>query len=283
MKPEPEIYMDVVERAISEDIGAGDITTESLCLNGRLGEARIKAKEDGIVAGLTVAGSVFRHLNHGVEFIAAIEDGSRVRVGDLLATVRGEASALLGAERVALNFLQQLSGIATLTFRFVRSVKGTKAIIKDTRKTTPGLRELEKYAVRAGGGVNHRQGLFDEILIKDNHIHLAGGIAEAVRLARRKAPGKRIEIEARTLAEVGEAIDTGADIIMLDNMNLTDIEKAVGMIGARAEIEVSGNINLLNVTHIAMLGVDVISVGALTHSPDALDISMEFVPLNGKE
>jgi len=157
-------------------------------------------------------------------------------------------------------------------------VKGTKAVIKDTRKTTPGLRALEKYAVRCGGGVNHRQGLFDEILIKDNHIALAGGVAKAIGSARRNAPGKRIEVETRTLDEVAEALDAGADVIMLDNMSLEMMERAVALIGGRAEVEVSGNVNLLNVAHIAALGVDVISVGALTHSRDALDISMEFEP-----
>lgn len=277
MKPDPKSYMDIVERAIAEDVGTGDITTESLGLDGRIGEARIKAKEDGIIAGLAVAESVFRQLDPGVEFETRVEDGALVKAGTLLATVRGRADALLSAERVALNFLQQLSGIATLTFRFVRSVKGTKAVIKDTRKTTPGMRALEKYAVLAGGGTNHRLGLYDDILIKDNHIRLAGGIREAVRLAREKYP--HIEVEAGSLGQVEEALEAGADTIMLDNMPLDMMEKAVRLIGGRAQIEVSGNVNLLNVTHIAEMGADVISVGALTHSPDALDISMEFVGL----
>lgn len=279
MKPDPKSYMDIVERAIAEDIGTGDITTESLGLDGRIGEARIKAKEDGIIAGLAVAESVFRRLDPGVEFETRVEDGALVKAGTLLATVRGRADALLSAERAALNFLQQLSGIATLTFRFVRSVKGTKAVIKDTRKTTPGMRALEKYAVLAGGGTNHRLGLYDDILIKDNHIRLAGGIRQAVRLAREKHPEKHIEVEAGSLGQVEEALEAGADTIMLDNMPLDVMEEAVRLIGGRARIEVSGNVNLLNVTHIAELGADVISVGALTHSPDALDISMEFVGL----
>ncbi len=275
----PEAYAEAVKRALAEDIGAGDITTEYLGLDDTSGTAELVAKEDGIIAGLPVAEAVFRSIDPDVEFKAVVEDGAQVRKGTQIATIRGRAAALLSGERVALNFLQQLSGVATYTFMFVRAVKGSKAVIKDTRKTSPGMRALEKYAVRMGGGTNHRLGLNDAILLKDNHIDLAGGISEAVRRVREKNSKIVIEVETRNMDEVREALDARADIIMLDNMSLQQIEDAVKLIDGKAVVEVSGNVNLLNVTHIASLGVDVISVGAITHSPDALDISMVFTGL----
>jgi nicotinate-nucleotide pyrophosphorylase (carboxylating) len=276
MSLQPEIYIDLVRKALDEDVGSGDITTEYLNIGGVQGTAKITAKEDGIIAGLPVAEAVFHELDPACEFKAMVEDGAKVRTGTQIAEVRGNAATLLTGERVALNFLQQLSGIATFTFIMARAIKGSKAVIKDTRKTTPGMRLLEKYAVKMGGGENHRMGLHDAILLKDNHIDLAGGITEAVRRIREKNSGIQIEVETRNIAEVREALEVKADIIMLDNMSLIEMDEAVQAIGGRALVEVSGNVNTLNVSHIASLGVDIISVGALTHSPDALDISMLF-------
>jgi nicotinate-nucleotide pyrophosphorylase (carboxylating) len=275
--PALEDYNDIVERALKEDIGPGDVTTDSLELGDRRGEARIISKEDGIVAGLFVAEAVFRKLDPNVSFEKIVDEGCRVRRGDLLAVARGRASALLSAERVALNFLQRMSGIATFTYIMTRKVEGSKAKIYDTRKTTPGLRALEKYSVRAGGGQNHRIGLYDAVLLKENHVAMAGGVREAVERARAHTRGAlRIEVETRSIDEALEAVEARADIIMLDNMSLDDMEKAVALIDGRAVVEVSGNVNTLTAPHIASLGVDMISVGALTHSPDALDISMLF-------
>jgi nicotinate-nucleotide pyrophosphorylase (carboxylating) len=276
MSLQPEIYMDLVRRALTEDVGSGDITTEYLNIGDIAGTAKISLKEDGVIAGLQVAEAVFKELDPNVEFKALVEDGAQVRRGTQIAEVKGRAAALLTGERVALNFLQQLSGIATFTYIMARAVKGSKAAIKDTRKTTPGMRVLEKYAVRMGGGQNHRMGLHDAILLKDNHIDLAGGITEAVRRVREKNATIPIEVETRNMAEVREALENRADIIMLDNMSLIEMEEAVKEIGGRSLIEVSGNVNTTNVSHIASLGVDIISVGAITHSPDALDISMLF-------
>ncbi len=275
--PALEDYIDLVERALKEDIGPGDVTTDSLELGDRKGEARIVAKEDGIIAGLFVAETVFRKLDPKISFEKHVEEGARVRRGDLLAVAKGRASALLSAERVALNFLQRMSGIATFTFIMTRKVEGSKAKIFDTRKTVPGLRVLDKYSVRAGGGLNHRVGLYDAVLLKENHVAMAGGVRAAVERARAHTRGAlKIEVETRTIEEALEAVEARADIIMLDNMSLDDMEKAVALIDGRAVVEVSGNVNTLTAPHIAGLGVDMISVGALTHSPDALDISMLF-------
>ena len=281
MSLNPDTYMDLVRRALAEDIGAGDVTTECLNIGDTPGDAKIIAKEDGIIAGLPIAEAVFKELDPKIDFKSHVEDGARIYKGDIIAEIHGKASALLSGERVALNFLQQLSGIATFAYIFARSVKGTKAVIKDTRKTTPGMRAIEKYAVKMGGGVNHRMGLHDAILLKDNHIDIAGGITEAVRRVREKnTGGLPIEVETRNMDEVREALNAKADIIMLDNMSLLEMEEAVKLISSTGVspvlIEVSGNVNTTNVSHIAALGVDIISVGALTHSPDALDISMLF-------
>ena len=277
MSLHPDTYMGIVRSALAEDIGRGDITTEYLNIGDALGQAKIVAKEDGVIAGLPIAKAVFRELDPNVKFKSLVEDGAKVHKGTQIAELHGKASALLSGERVALNFLQQLSGIATFTYIMVRAVKGSKAVIKDTRKTTPGMRLIEKYAVKMGGGTNHRMGLHDAILLKDNHIDIAGGITEAVERVRAKnIELLPIEVETRNLDEVQEALDVKADIIMLDNMSLIDMEQAIKLIDGKAEIEVSGNVNTLNVTEIASLGVDIISVGAITHSPDALDISMLF-------
>lgn len=265
----------MIEQALLEDIHTGDITTKAVVPQRRPAEARLVAKEDLVVAGLAIAGRVFSHLNPEVIFSPSCRDGERVEKGAIIATVQGDASDLLMGERVALNLLQRMCGIATLTSRFVEAVSGTKARVVDTRKTTPGLREIEKYSVRVGGGINHRTGLYDGVLIKENHITAAGGITEAIRSARAYIPHTlKIEIETENLLQVDEALAAGADIIMLDNMDLEDMRTAVSKINGRALVEASGGVNLDSVRAIAETGVDIISVGALTHSPRAMDISM---------
>ncbi len=268
-------YIDIVDLAIKEDYGRGDITSECLPFENVAGRARIVAKEDAVIAGLFVAATVFKRIDPSIAFQPLVEEGALARKGDLLATATGPAASLLAAERTALNFLQRLSGVATFTYKYVRSVKGTSATIVDTRKTTPGMRLLEKYAVRAGGGKNHRFALGDAVLLKDNHIDLAGGIRPAVAAAKAYVGHTiKIEVETRTLAEVADALDAGADIIMLDNMGFDLLEQSIKLIDHRAIVEVSGGITLLTVTDIAALGVDIISVGEITHSHDSTDISM---------
>jgi len=265
----------LIELALLEDIHTGDITTQAVVPGKRPASARLIAKEDLVLAGLFVAERVFRRLDSDVVFNSSLAEGVRAAAGDLLATMEGDAANLLMGERVALNLLQRLSGVATLTSRYVDAVKGTRARIVDTRKTTPGLRELEKYAVRVGGGINHRTGLYDGVLIKENHITAAGGIATAISRARAYIPHTlKIEIETETLGQVDEALAAGADIIMLDNMSLADMSSAVATIAGRALVEASGGVNLETVAAIAATGVDIISVGALTHSARAMDISM---------
>ncbi|HIJ87706.1 MAG TPA: carboxylating nicotinate-nucleotide diphosphorylase [Desulfuromonadales bacterium] len=265
----------LIEQALLEDIHTGDITTLAVVPGERRASARLIAKEPLVVAGIATAARVFTILDPDIRFKACLDDGEKASSGALLATVHGEAAQLLMGERVALNLLQRMCGIATLTACFVEAVSGTKARIVDTRKTTPGLRQLEKYAVRIGGGINHRTGLYDGVLIKENHIVAAGSITEAIRRARAYIPHTlKIEIETETLAQVDEALLAGADIIMLDNMSLDDMRTAVVTIGGRAHVEASGGVNLERVRAIAETGVDIISVGALTHSPRAMDISM---------
>lgn len=265
----------MIEQALLEDIHTGDITTKAVVPHRRPADARLVAKEGLVVAGLSIAGRVFNHLNPDVVFSPKYTDGDYVEKGAIIATLQGDAADLLMGERVALNLLQRMCGIATLTSKFVATVSGTKARIVDTRKTTPGLREIEKYAVRVGGGINHRTGLYDGVLIKENHIAAAGGITEAIRRARAYIPHTlKIEIETETLPQVDEALAAGADIIMLDNMTLEDMQTAVATIAGRALVEASGGVNLDTVRGIAETGVDIISVGALTHSPRAMDISM---------
>jgi nicotinate-nucleotide pyrophosphorylase (carboxylating) len=265
----------LIEQALLEDIHTGDITTLAVVPKGRPASARLIAKENLVVAGLSIAARVFSTLDPEIRFKASLSDGEKATPGTILATVHGNASQLLMGERVALNLLQRMCGIATLTTYFVEAVAGTKARIVDTRKTTPGLRQLEKYAVRVGGGINHRTGLYDGVLIKENHITAAGGITEAIRRARAYIPHTlKIEIETETLFQVDEALVAGADIIMLDNMSLDEMRAAVVTIGGRAQVEASGGVSLERVRAIAETGVDIISVGALTHSPRAMDISM---------
>lgn len=268
---------DIIIRALKEDMALGDITTDNLIDPESKSTAYLVAKEPGIIAGIQVAERVFTLLDDKVGFLARVEDGQHVEKGEIIAQISGHTSVLLKGERTALNFLQRMSGIATLTNAFCKKVEGTKAVIVDTRKTTPGLRILEKYAVRAGGGRNHRFSLSDGVLIKDNHINACGGIRQAVEKARASVPHTvRIEVEVETLEQVQEALDCGADIIMLDNMDIDTMAKAVKVINGRAIVEASGSVSLETARSIAEAGVDVISVGRITHSAPALDISMKF-------
>jgi nicotinate-nucleotide pyrophosphorylase (carboxylating) len=265
----------IIDTALAEDIHTGDITTLAMLPKARRMRARLVAKEPMVLAGLAVAERVFARLDPGARFDAAFADGDRLEVGDVIARIEGDAAALLQGERVSLNLLQRMCGIATQTAAYVKEIQGTQARVVDTRKTTPGLRVLEKYAVRVGGGTNHRTGLYDGVLIKENHIAAAGGILEAVSRARAYIPHTlKIEIETETLDQVALALQAGADIIMLDNMSLAEMSEAVILIGRRALVEASGGVNLGSIRAIAQTGVDIISVGALTHSVRAADISM---------
>ena len=272
---DPESYRDLVRRALAEDIGSGDVTTRATVPASLAGVGTFLVKRDCVVAGLDVARAVFTALDPSVVFEAAARDGDRAAVGTVIATVRGPAAVLLTAERTALNFLQRLSGIATLTRRFVDAAAGRITIL-DTRKTTPTLRVLEKYAVRCGGATIYRTGLFDAILIKDNHIRIAGGIDAAVTRARASAPGLTIEVETQSLAQVDEAVAAGVDIVMLDNLSDDDMRDAVRRIGGRARVEISGGVTLERLPELAAIGADMVSVGALTHSAPAADISLEI-------
>nr|WP_320116598.1 carboxylating nicotinate-nucleotide diphosphorylase [uncultured Desulfuromonas sp.] len=267
----------IIQMALREDIGSGDITTLSTVPKGTPSRAQLVAKEDFVLAGMEVVERVFKLLDADVAFEALKQDGQQIVRGDVLAWIKGDAHTLLQGERVALNLMQRMSGIATHTAAFVEAVAGTDAIIVDTRKTMPGLRVLDKYSVRMGGGQNHRTSLYDGVLIKENHIAAAGGITAAVKGARGRAPHTlKIEVETESLQDVQEALDAGADIIMLDNMTLDMLREAVDLIGDRAVTEASGGVNLDTVTDIAKTGVNLISVGALTHSSCAVDISMLF-------
>lgn len=267
----------IVRTALEEDIGLGDVTTEVTVAQDTVARAELVAKENFTLAGLDVAAKVFHILDPAVRFEKILTDGRSVRKGEVLAWLKGQASVLLQGERVALNLLQRMSGIASLTAKYVAEVAGTGASIVDTRKTVPGLRALDKYSVRMGGGRNHRIGLFDGVLIKENHIAAAGGIAAAIERAKERIPHTlKIEIETRNLTEVEEALQSGADIIMLDNMSLDDMRQGVDLIAGKALVEASGGVNLERVRDIAETGVDIISVGALTHSVTAADISMLF-------
>jgi len=271
------VIEEVVSRALAEDVGAGDVTTLNTVDEGTPCAAEITARATGLVAGLFVAEAVFRRLDAEVVVTFMTHDGAAVGPGTPLLRLDGDAQAILTGERTALNFLQRMSGTATLTARFVEGVKGTGAHICDTRKTAPGLRLLDKYAVRAGGGHNHRIGLFDGILIKDNHIRAAGGIRGAVERARESAHHLlAVEVEAQSMDQVEEAIAAGADVIMLDNMGPDEARQAVALIGGRCRTEVSGNVSLETVRAYAESGVHYISVGALTHSAPALDISLQI-------
>jgi nicotinate-nucleotide pyrophosphorylase (carboxylating) len=265
----------IIENALLEDIHTGDITTLSVVPDKRDAKARLVAKESLVLAGILVAKRVFTFLDSEVRFTQHNADGDNIPKGRVFAEMEGDAATLLQGERVALNILQRMCGTATLTARYVEAVIGTKARIVDTRKTTPGLRVLEKYAVRVGGGINHRTGLYDGVLIKENHIAAAGGITRAVNSARAYIPHTlKIEIETETIAQVEEALTAGAEIIMLDNMDLETMREAVALVEGRAMLEASGGVSLETVRAIAETGVDIISVGALTHSARAMDISM---------
>jgi nicotinate-nucleotide pyrophosphorylase (carboxylating) len=267
-----------IETALREDMPEGDLTSESVIRPDARSEAFFLAKEDGVLAGLDIASRVFAKIDPSVIFIERFRDGAAFRAGDKLARVKGPTIALLKGERTALNFLQHLCGVATATRRFVEAVAGTKTRILDTRKTTPGLRLLEKYAVKTGGGTNHRISLSDMVLIKDNHLRQVGSVAEAVRRARSKIrPGVRVEVEAASLLQVREALAAGADMVMLDNMPIETMNQAVTLAGGRVPLEASGNMTIDRVRAVAETGVDYISVGALTHSARAVDISLDFV------
>jgi nicotinate-nucleotide pyrophosphorylase (carboxylating) len=267
-----------IEAALREDMPAGDITSESVIPAGSRSEAYFLAKEDGVLAGLPVASRVFEKLDPSIIFIERFREGSAFRQADKLARVKGPTIALLKGERTALNFLQRLCGVATATRRYVEAVAGTKARILDTRKTTPGLRGLEKYAVRTAGGTNHRASLSDMVLIKDNHLRRVGSVSEAIRRARAAVrPGIRIEVETANLLQVREALAAGADMIMLDNMTVEMMRQAVALAAGRVPLEASGQVTLDRVRAVAETGVDFISVGALTHSAKAIDISLDFV------
>ena len=266
---------DIIQNALREDIHTGDLTTQAVVPEPRPATARLVAKESLTVAGMAVAARVFHLLDSAILFEFCCKDGQSLEKGAVMARMAGDAALLLQGERVALNLLQRMCGIATLTARYVQAVQGTSARIVDTRKTTPGLRVLEKYAVRVGGGINHRTGLYDGILIKENHIAAAGGITEAIRRARAYIPHTlKIEIETETVEQVQEALAAGADIIMLDNMDCATMLHCVELINRRALVEASGGVTLDTVRAIAETGVDIISIGALTHSPRAMDISM---------
>ena len=271
--------LELIDRALAEDLGAGDLTTAAVVPAGAVARARIEQKEPGVPAGLRVAEKVFERSDPELRWHAHAADGEW-RESGLLAEVAGSAAAILAAERVALNFLGRLSGVATLTARFVRAVEGTGVQILDTRKTTPGLRALEKEAVRAGGGVSHRNGLYDAILVKENHSVLAGGVGEAAGRAVARAPsGVAVEIECATLQEVEDALGAGVPRLLLDNMAPESLRRAVEVVAGRAELEASGGIALENVRAVAETGVDCISIGALTHSAPALDLSLLVAPL----
>ncbi len=265
---------ELVRRALAEDVGAGDVTSEATVPAGARARARIVQKQAGVIYGVEAAVEAFRALDADVVVELAAPEGEWRDAGSVVLVVSGNARALLAAERTALNFLGRLSGIATLAARAVAAVAGTGARVLDTRKTTPGLRALEKRAVAAGGGTNHRQGLFDAVLIKENHIAVAGGIAAAVAAAREHAPGLPLEVEVRDGAEIDEALAAGAPQLLLDNMTLEQLRAAVAHVAGRAELEASGGVTLETLREVAGTGVDFVSMGALTHSASSLDLSL---------
>ncbi len=269
----------IIELALLEDIGTGDITTAAIVPEDLIVTVNLLAKDDLVLAGLAVTKDVFADIDPDIKIETSHTDGDAIRKGDIIASVTGDAASIMTAERTALNFLQRLSGIATLTARYVKVLEPYKTQLVDTRKTTPGLRALEKYAVRCGGGQNHRFGLFGGIMIKDNHIDIAGSISEAVKRVRNNTPHYlKIEVETATLEQVEEALEVEADIIMLDNMGIGTMRKAVNLIQGHAVVEVSGQVDLDNIEAIARLGVDFISVGSITHSAKAADISLLVSP-----
>lgn len=268
----------IIEAALREDIPDGDITSESVVPADSFSQAIFLAKEEGTLAGIDIAGRVFTKIDPHIEFEKKMEDGGAVRHGDIIARFRGNSISLLKGERTALNFLQRMSGIATLTREFVQVLEGYKTRILDTRKTTPLLRNLEKYAVKVGGGTNHRLNLSDMVLIKDNHLKIVGSVSQAVKRARDKVgPNVKIEVETTNLEEVKEAVRSGADMIMLDNMPPEQMKEVVVWVDGKVPLEASGNVTLATLREIASSGIDYVSVGCLTHSYKSLDISMEFL------
>ena len=268
----------IIDNALLEDIGTGDVTTDTLCPEDSRSKAVIRAKAQGVIAGNPIAERVFKKLSPSAEVTVLIGDGGSVMPGDVISRIEAPTRAILSGERLALNILQRLSGIATETSKYVKACEGLSVKILDTRKTAPGLRLLEKYAVSAGGGRNHRMGLYDGVMIKDNHIALAGSIARAVETVRQKyGLGMSIEVETSNLAEVREALESRADVIMLDNMTLEEMREAVSVINGGALTEASGGVELDTVRGIAETGVDFVSVGAITHSARALDIALYLV------
>jgi nicotinate-nucleotide pyrophosphorylase (carboxylating) len=279
--PSKDELSSLVRQALAEDVGSGDVTTLATVPTSARAAAVMVAREPLVLCGLPVAEAVFAELSSEVRVERLVEEGQRVERGRHLFRVAGPAQAILTGERVALNFVQRLSGVATLTAQFADAVRGTSARILDTRKTTPGLRRLEKYAVRCGGGQNHRLGLFDMVLIKDNHLVALRGakpnpIAAAVERARARSPALKVEVEADTLEQVDQAVQVGADVVLLDNMPLEQLRAAVKLVAGRARTEASGGVSLATVRAIAETGVDFISVGALTHSARAMDIALDF-------
>jgi len=293
MKTKNQGIEKLIELALNEDLGKGDVTSKVLISENLRGKGVILAKEDGVLAGVEIARLVFKKIDPEIGFKSLIKDGEKIRDESKIAQLEGKVKSILAGERTALNFLQRLSGVATLTSKFVKEVKGTKAKILDTRKTTPGFRALEKYAVKLGGGKNHRMGLYDRILIKNNHIRACGGIDGAIRRVKENLKNEafvsrftlknlKVEVETKNIKEVKEAIQSEADWIMLDNMSLSQVRERVRMIRSnkrKIRIEVSGKITLDKVRNIARLGVDFISVGALTHSAKALDLSLELTKI----
>ena len=268
----------IITLAIEEDVEKGDVTTNSLVPESTLAVAEMTAKADGVISGIYIARMVFERFDKNIRWLPSTTEGGRVKKGDSIVRIEGSYRALLTGERTALNILQTMSAIATATSNYVKELEGSATQLLDTRKTAPGMRILDKIAVRAGGGTNHRMGLYDLALIKDNHIKVAGGITEAVKEVRAYAPGIKVEVEVTTLEETKEAVTAGADIIMLDNMSNEMMEAAVKLIDGRAKTEASGNMTIGRLKGVAATGVDYISVGALTHSVTALDISMNIVP-----
>ncbi|MDR1861291.1 MAG: carboxylating nicotinate-nucleotide diphosphorylase [Bacteroidales bacterium] len=274
---EKEAAQRLIEMAFEEDIATGDVTTDNIIPAGSRRRAYMIAKESGVIAGLEVAELVFRRLDAGLEWYPQVVDSQRVEKGDVIVRFAADYRAILSGERTALNFLQRMSGIATTTALYVNELKGFDTVILDTRKTLPGFRLLDKYSVRMGGATNHRMGLFDMVMLKDNHIDIAGGITAAICHIREKAPhGIKVEVEVTSLAQTQEAVDAGADIIMLDNMDVPAMADAVKLIAGRARTEASGNMSISRLREVAATGVDYISVGALTHSVKALDISQRI-------
>lgn len=274
---ELEAAKTLIQLALDEDVATGDITTDNLIPAETRRKAYMVAKADGVIAGLPIAEMVFRHFDESLVWEPQVEEGARVTNGTVLVRFEASYRALLTAERTALNFFQRLSGIATMSSKYADAVKDTKTVILDTRKTLPGFRMLDKYAVKTGGASNHRIGLYDMVMIKDNHIEVAGGITPAVEQIRSKVPSDiKIEVETTTLEQVQEAVDAKADIIMLDNMDNETMTKAVQLIDGRAKVEASGNMTIERLKGVAATGVDYISIGALTHSVQAMDISQRL-------